>query len=73
MRVPLVLYGTVLCVCLGPIVSAQDAVKVDPQHYKVVSEKRKGKKQSVPNGDWIFYDKTGKEISRITYKNGVKK
>ena len=25
-------------VCLAPIVSAQDAVKVDPQHYTVVSE-----------------------------------
>ena len=42
-------------------------------NYKVVSEKRKGKKQGVADGDWIFYDKTGKEISRITYKNGVKK
>ena len=42
-------------------------------NYKVVSEKRKGKKQSVAHGDWFFYDKTGKEISRITYKNGVKK
>ena len=42
-------------------------------NYKVVSEKRKGKKQSVAHGDWVFYDKTGKEISRITYKNGVKK
>jgi len=42
-------------------------------NYKVISEKRKGKKQSVANGDWIFYDKTGKEISRMTYKNGIKK
>ena len=42
-------------------------------NYKVISEKRKGKKQSVANGDWIFYDKNGLEISRISYKNGVKK
>ena len=38
MRVPLALYGVVLCVCLVPILSAQDAVKVDPKHYTVVSE-----------------------------------
>jgi quercetin dioxygenase-like cupin family protein len=39
MRVRLVLYGVVLVyLCLVPIVSAQDAVKVDPQHYTVVSE-----------------------------------
>jgi quercetin dioxygenase-like cupin family protein len=38
MRVSLALYGAVLCVCLVPILSAQDAVKVDPKHYTVVSE-----------------------------------
>jgi len=38
MRLPLALYGVVLCVCLVPILSAQDAVKVDPKHYTVVSE-----------------------------------
>ena len=39
MRVRLALYGAVLvCLCLAPIVAAQDAVKVDPQHYTVVSE-----------------------------------
>ncbi len=38
MRVPLALYGAVLCVCLAPILSAQDAAKVDPKHYTVVSE-----------------------------------
>jgi quercetin dioxygenase-like cupin family protein len=38
MRVPLVFYGAVLCVCLAPILSAQDAAKVDPKHYTVVSE-----------------------------------
>jgi quercetin dioxygenase-like cupin family protein len=34
------LYGVVLCLCLAlaPIVSAQDAVKVDPKHYSVLSE-----------------------------------
>ena len=39
MRVRLALYGAVLvCLCLAPIVAAQDAVKFDPQHYTVVSE-----------------------------------
>jgi len=38
MRVRLALYGVALCVCLAPILSAQDAVKVDPKHYTVVSE-----------------------------------
>ena len=38
MRVRLALYGVALCVCLVPIVWAQDAVKVDPKHYTVVSE-----------------------------------
>ncbi len=38
MRVPLVLYGALLCVCVVPALLAQDAVKVDPKHYTVVSE-----------------------------------
>ena len=38
MRVRLALYGVVLCLCLAPIVSAQDAVKTDPKHYTVVTE-----------------------------------
>jgi quercetin dioxygenase-like cupin family protein len=38
MRVSLSLYGVLLCVCLVPRLSAQDAVKVDPKHYTVVSE-----------------------------------
>jgi quercetin dioxygenase-like cupin family protein len=38
MRVPMVLCGVVACVCLVPMLSAQDAVKVDPKHYTVVSE-----------------------------------
>jgi antitoxin component YwqK of YwqJK toxin-antitoxin module len=41
--------------------------------YKIVKDRRKSKVQSVPDGDWIFYDKNGKEMSRMTYKNGVKK
>ena len=32
------LYGAVLCLCVLPILSAQDAVKVDPKHYTVMSE-----------------------------------
>lgn len=38
MRFPLALFGVVVSVCLVPILSAQDAVKVDPKHYSVVSE-----------------------------------
>ncbi len=38
MRVPLALYGAVLCLCFVPILSAQDAAKVDPKHYTVMSE-----------------------------------
>jgi len=39
MRVPVALCGALLlCVCIVPVVSAQDAVKVDPKHYSVVSE-----------------------------------
>jgi len=39
MRIQLQLCSVVLvCVCLGRIVSAQDAVKVDPKHYTVITE-----------------------------------
>lgn len=38
MRVRLALYGVAMCLCLAPMVSAQDAVKADPKHYTVVSE-----------------------------------
>ena len=39
MRVRLALCGAVLvCLCLAPMIWAQDAVKVDPEHYTVVSE-----------------------------------
>ena len=38
MRVPLALYGAALCLCVVPILSAQDAAKVDPKHYTVMSE-----------------------------------
>jgi|SRR5579863_1141471 len=38
MRVRLALYSAVLCVCFVPILWAQDAAKVDPKHYTVVSE-----------------------------------
>jgi hypothetical protein len=27
-----------MCLCITPVLSAQDAVKVDPKHYTVVSE-----------------------------------
>lgn len=38
MRVRLALLAVAAGVCLGPLLSAQDAVKVDPQHYTVVTE-----------------------------------
>src|SRR5437899_11931287 len=39
MRVRLTLCGVLMvCLCFASMVSAQDAVKVDPQHYTVVSE-----------------------------------
>ena len=38
MRTRLVLLWAPLCFGLAPMLFAQDAVKVDPQHYKVVSE-----------------------------------
>jgi len=42
MRVRLALYLVALmCFCLAPMVSAQDAVKVDPKHYTVISENDK--------------------------------
>ena len=41
MRVPLALYGVVLSLCCVPVVSAQDAAKVDSKHYTVISENEK--------------------------------
>ena len=38
MRVRLALFGAMLGFCLAPRLSAQDAVKVDPKHYTVVTE-----------------------------------
>lgn len=38
MRAKLAFCIGVLCVLAAPILSAQDAVKVDPKHYSVVSE-----------------------------------
>lgn len=39
MRMQLRLYSAVLvCLCLARIVSAQDAVKVDPKHYSIITE-----------------------------------
>lgn len=32
------LYCVVLCLCVAPIISAQDATKVDPKHYTVITE-----------------------------------
>lgn len=38
MRLQQALCGAAVCLCLASLVSAQDAVKVDPKHYTVVSE-----------------------------------
>ena len=38
MPVRLALWAAALYLCLAPMVSAQDAVKVDPKHYSVMSE-----------------------------------
>ena len=38
MQLRLTLFGAALCLCLASSLWAQDAVKVDPKHYTVVSE-----------------------------------
>jgi quercetin dioxygenase-like cupin family protein len=38
MRVRFVLSVVVVCLCSATVLAAQDAVKVDPKHYSVVSE-----------------------------------
>jgi mannose-6-phosphate isomerase-like protein (cupin superfamily) len=38
MRARVALYMVAVCLCSTTILSAQDAVKVDPKHYSVVSE-----------------------------------
>jgi quercetin dioxygenase-like cupin family protein len=38
MRVRLALFAVTVCLCLVPTLPAQDAAKVDPKHYTVVSE-----------------------------------
>lgn len=38
MRMRIAFSGTALCLCLAPMVMAQDAVKADPKHYSVMSE-----------------------------------
>lgn len=38
MQARIALYMVVVCLCSATILSAQDAVKVDPKHYSVVSE-----------------------------------
>src|SRR5690348_4221570 len=38
MRARFALFVAAVCLCCATIVSAQDAVKVDPKHYSVVSE-----------------------------------
>ena len=40
--------------------------------YTIIKDSRKGHEQSVPDGTWIFYDKNGVEINRITYRRGAR-
>ncbi|HMK28811.1 MAG TPA: cupin domain-containing protein [Terriglobales bacterium] len=82
MRVPLALCGVVLGLCVVPMVWAQDAVKVDPKHYTVVSENEqvrilkahygpheKSVMHSHPNTVAVFLT-DGK--GQFTYKDGRK-
>jgi quercetin dioxygenase-like cupin family protein len=38
MKVPMALCGVLLCACFVSTLLAQDAAKVDPKHYTVISE-----------------------------------
>jgi quercetin dioxygenase-like cupin family protein len=38
MRVRLALFAVAACLCIASLLQAQDATKVDPKHYTVVSE-----------------------------------
>jgi quercetin dioxygenase-like cupin family protein len=38
MRVRAALFGAVLCLCLAPVLWAQDATKVDSKHYTVITD-----------------------------------
>src|SRR5260370_33706033 len=58
MRVQIALCSVALCLGLAPIVVAQDAVKVDPKHYTVMSENDKGrivKVHCVPGEKSVMY------------------
>jgi antitoxin component YwqK of YwqJK toxin-antitoxin module len=51
----------------------QDGRVQSESAYVVITDKRKGKPQSVPDGTWVFYDKNGNVINRIVYSNGERK
>src|ERR1700737_2516069 len=63
MRVQIALCNVALCLGLAPIVMAQDAVKVDPKHYTVMSENDKGRIVNVHYGP-------GEKKQDITAKAG---
>jgi len=80
MRLRLALYGVVLCVCVAPFLSAQDAAKVDSKHYTVVSENaqvrilkvhygphEKSVMHSHPNAVAVFLSDS---TARFTYPDG---
>lgn len=41
-------------------------------HYKLLKDKKTGKKNSVPHGKWYYFEKTGQPSTIIEYKNGEK-
>ena len=74
------LSAAVVCVCVAPIVLAQDAVKTDPKHYTVISENdqvrilkvhygahEKSIMHSHPNGVAVFLNDGS---ARFTFPDG---
>ncbi len=80
MRIPMAFVGSALLVCSVPVLFAQDATKVDPSHYKLMSENaqvrvlkvhygphEKSKMHSHPDGVVVFLT-AGK--TKFTYPDG---